>query len=87
MKNHRPVSLLPICAKILEQLMLDEMFKLFTENKFILSNQSDFKPHDSCVNQLVSITHGIYKSFDEVHEVRSVFLIISKALAKFEMMV
>ena len=82
MKNYRPVSLLPICAKILEQLMLDDMFKLFTENKFILSNQSGFKPHDSCINQLVSITHEIYKSFDEGHEVRSVFLIISKAFGK-----
>ena len=59
MKNYCPVSLLPIYAKILEQLMLDEMFKLFTENKSILSNQSGFKPHNSCVNQLVSITQDL----------------------------
>ena len=31
---------------------------------------------------LLSITHGIYKSFDEGHEVRGVFLDISKAFDK-----
>ena len=58
------------------------MFKLFVENKLISSNQSGFKPGDSCVNQLVSITHEIYKSFDEGLEVKRVFLDISKAFAK-----
>ena len=58
------------------------MFKFFIENKLISSNQSGFKPGDSCVNQLVFITDKIYKSFDEGHEVRGVFLDISKAFDK-----
>ena len=59
------------------------MFKLFIENDLITSNRSRFKPGDSCVFQLVSITHEIYKSFDEGHEVRGVFLeSISKAFDK-----
>ena len=29
LKNYRPVSLLPICGKILERLMFNEMFKFF----------------------------------------------------------
>ena len=33
-------------------------------------------------NQLLSITHGIHKSFDHGLEVRSIFLDISKALDK-----
>ena len=82
LKNYRPVSLLPICGKILERLMFNEMFKFFIENELISSNQSGFKPGDSCVNQLVSIIHEIYKSFDKGHEVRSVFLDISKAFDK-----
>ena len=75
LKSYRPVSLLPICGKTLERLMFNEM-------KLISSNQSGFKPGDFCVNQLVSITHEIYKSFDESHEVRDVFLDISKAFNK-----
>ena len=50
--------------------------------KKITTNQSAFKPSDSCINQLLSITHEIYISFDDGLEVRSVFLDISKALDK-----
>ena len=31
----------------------------------ISPNQSGFKPGDSCTNQLLTITHEIYKSFDK----------------------
>ena len=37
---------------------------------------------DSCINQLLAITHKIYKSFDEGFEFRGVFLDISKAFDK-----
>ena len=44
-------------------------------------NQSDFRPGDSTVNQLLSITHTIFKAFDcnPPLDVRSVHLDISKA--------
>ena len=51
-------------------------------NNLISPNQSGFQPGDSCINQLLSITHEIYNSFDEGLEVRSVFLDISKAFDK-----
>ena len=58
------------------------MFKFLNENKFISSNQSGFKLGGSCINQLLSITHETYKSFDDGFEVRGVFLDISKAFDK-----
>ena len=58
------------------------MFKLFTDVSLISQNQSGFKPGDSCTNQLLSNTHQIYKSFDDSHEVGSVFLDMSKAFDK-----
>ena len=58
------------------------MFKFFTENSLISQNQSTFKPGHSYINQLLSITHQIYKSFDDGHEVRSVFIDISKTFDK-----
>ena len=82
-KNYRPVSLLPICRKIFERLLYNEMFSFFIENGLISQNQSGFKPEDSCINQLLSITHESYKSFDEGWEVRGVFLIHQKFLTKF----
>ena len=60
LKNYRPVSLLPICGKIFERLIFDEMFRFLNKNNLISSNQSGFKKEDSCINQLVSITHEIY---------------------------
>ena len=52
------------------------------ENKLIPSSQSGFKPGDSSINQLLSITHEIYSSFDGGLEFRSVFLDISRAFDK-----
>ena len=82
LKNYRSVSLLPICGKIFERLIFNELFNFLLENNLISPNQSGFKPGDSCINQLLSITHEIYNSFDEGLEVRSVFLDISKAFDK-----
>ena len=58
------------------------MFIFFTENNLIFPNQSGFRPRDSCVNQLIAITHEIYKSFDERIKVRWVLLDLSKAINK-----
>ena len=63
LKIYRPVSLLPICGKILDQVMFNKIFKFFIENE--LTRQTSLG--DFCVNQLVSITHEIYKYFDEGH--------------------
>ena len=54
-------------------------FTLFHSNHLISTNQSGFKPGDSRINQVLTITHGIYASFDEGYEVRGVFFDISKA--------
>ena len=49
------------------------MFGFFFENDLISQHQSGFKPGDSCINQLLSITHEIYQSFDEGFDVCSVY--------------
>ena len=82
LKNYCLVSLLPICGKVFERLIFNEMFSFLLENNLVSPNQSGFKPGDSCINQLLSITHEIFQSFDEGFEVRSVFLDISKAFDK-----
>ena len=78
-ENSRPISLLPVCGKILERLIYNKMFDFFTENELISQNQSGFKPGDSCISQLLCITHDIYQSLDDGLETRAVFLDISKA--------
>ena len=72
---------MPICGKILERL-LDSMFEFFIQNNLITSNQSGFKTGDSCINQLISITHETYKLSGDGYEVRGVFLDKSKGFDK-----
>ena len=58
------------------------MLKYFLDNNLITPKQSGFRPGDSCVNQFLSITNGIFTSIDDGLEVRGVFLDISKAFDK-----
>ena len=82
--NYRPVSLLPICGKVFEKIIFNSLFVYLNNNNLLNSNQSGFRPGDSCVNQLISITHDIYKAFDANPslEVKGVFLDLSKAFDK-----
>ena len=58
------------------------MLRFLIEKNLISSNQSDFEPGDSCINELVSITNVTCKSFDDGFKVRGVFLDISKMADK-----
>ena len=58
------------------------MFNFFITNHHISTNQSGFKPGDSCINQLLSIIHRIYGSLDGGYEIQVVVLDILKAFDK-----
>ena len=79
--NCRPISLLPILGKIFEKLLLDKIYSHLCENGLLTPNQSEFRPGDSTIDHLLSITHKIYSVFEEIpsKETRSVFLDLSKA--------
>ena len=59
------------------------------EERLLNPNQSGFRPSDSCINQLLSITHEMFEISDRNPplEVRSFFLGIPKLLPKFGMKV
>ena len=80
-KNYRPISLLPICGKLFEKVIYNTLYKYYESNDILNVNQSGFRQGDSCINQLINITHDVFQSFDSNPplEVRGVFLDISKA--------
>ena len=82
--NYRPISLLPIFGKIFEKVIYNNLFKYLQDNNFLSDNQSGFRSGDSCISQLITITHDIFKAFDgnPSLETRGVFLDISKAFDK-----
>ena len=84
LENYQPISLLPIFGKIFEKIIFDRLYNFFLQEELLNPNQSGFRTSDSCVNQLIAITHEIFKAFDcnPSLEVRSVFLDISKAFDK-----
>ena len=82
--NYRPISLLPIFAKVFEKLIFNNLYDYLRSNSLITSKQSGFIQGDSTINQLLSIIEMIQKSFDcgVPKEVRAIFLDISKAFDK-----
>ena len=64
--NYRPISLLPICGKILEKIVFDQVYSFLNVNNFFLKFQSGFRPGDSCIYQLMSITSSIYENFRKI---------------------
>ena len=46
-------------------------------------NQSGFKQRDSCINQLLPITHDIYQSLNQGYAVRDGFYIFQRHLSRF----
>ena len=75
---------MPIFGKIFEKIIFNKIYNFLLEENLLNSNQSGFRPSDSCINQLLAITHEIFEAFD-CHpslEIRSVFLDISKAFNK-----
>ena len=71
--NYRPISLLPICGRIFEKLIFNNLYTYIFSNGFITDKQSGYRKDDSTVKQLLAITHDINKTFDAGHEIRAVF--------------
>ena len=80
-KNYRPISLLPLMGKLFEKCLYDELYDFFDKNNIFSPAQSGFRRNDSCISQLIAITHKIYEGFDVTPplETRGVFLDIAKA--------
>ena len=80
--NYRPISLLPICGKILEKIVFDHVYSFLNINNLLSKNQSGFRPGDSTIYQLISITSDIYTAFEDHDGTRAIFLDISKEFDK-----
>ena len=83
-KNYRPISLLPICGKIFEIIIFNNLYYYLNVNNLLTENQFGFRPGDSSTNQLLYRVSKIHEAFEdsECLEVRAVFLDISKVFDK-----
>ena len=83
-KNYRPISLLPICGKMFEKIIFNNLYSYLTTNSLITKKQSGFRPGDSTTNQLLYFVNEIHQAFENPKslEAPAVFLDISKAFDK-----
>ena len=80
--NYRTIALLSCMSKILEKIIYYSLYEYCVSNELLISENSWFKRNDSTVNQLIAITHNIYKSLDSGKDVCALFLDVSKAFDK-----
>ena len=80
--NYHPISLLPICSKIFQKNIFNNIYRCLVTNSLILKHQSGFCPGDSKTNQLLYLVHMIQSALDEQKEVHNIFLDMSKAFDK-----
>ena len=79
--NYRPTSLIHIFANVFEKIIFNRICNFLLEEDLLNPNQSGFRSSDSCVNQLISMTHEIFDCNPPL-QVRSVFLDTPKAFDK-----
>ena len=81
--NYGPITL-PILGKMFGKVLFDSLYDYFINNNLLTPCQSGFIKGDSCVNQLLAITHEIHKNLDAdpSTDTIGVFLDMSKAFDK-----
>ena len=72
-KNYRYISLLPICGKMFEKIIFNNLYHYLNSNNLITRNQSGFRPCDSTTNQLLFLVDEIHQAFEDCNslEVRA----------------
>ena len=83
-KNYRPISLLPICGKIIEKIIFNNPYTYLDTNNVITKNQSGFRPGDSTTNKLLYLLDEIHQAFDSTKALKleQYFLIFLKLLIR-----
>ena len=63
--NYRPISVLPVVAKIFEKSIYDQLYKYLADNDILSKFQSGFRPMHSTLTSLIQTTENWYKNIDD----------------------
>lgn len=75
----RPISLLPILAKVLEAVVYKQLYEYLTVNKYIPVNQSGFRSGHSTSTAIMELIDNISRAYDSGEATALVLLDFSKA--------
>jgi len=79
MNNYRPVSIIPVFAKILEQLIHNRITSFLYENKTLSEAQNGFRKGKSIDTAVQSYTERVQKALDKRVHTIGIFIDLSKA--------
>ena len=77
--NYRPISLLPIIAKLFDKIINDQMMTHLTTNNIISPTQYAFRPHSSTTAALQTIINRIHKHKSDKQPLLAIYIDLSKA--------
>lgn len=62
--NYRPISVLPVVAKVFEKLAFDQLYSYFTQNNILSKFQSGFRSGHSTLTALLQATERWFRNID-----------------------
>jgi hypothetical protein len=77
--NYRPISLLPIIAKLLDTLLNNQIMDHLTKHNIISPTQYAFRPNSSTTLALETIIDNIHKCRHKRHPTLAIYVDLSKA--------
>ena len=77
--NYRPISILPICSKILEKIVHKQLYVYVSDNQLMYDGQSGFRKHHSTCTALIKTIDKWNMEIDKGNYVGAVFVDLSKA--------
>ena len=61
-RNYRPISLLPICGKMFEKIIFNNLYNHLITHHLITKQQSGFRHGDSTTNQLIDLVSDFHRT-------------------------
>ncbi|CAB0039188.1 unnamed protein product [Trichogramma brassicae] len=80
--SYRPISLLPICAKLCEQIISSRIKPILQERKAIPDHQFGFREQHSTIEQVNRLVADVRRAFEKKHYCSAVFLDVAQAFDK-----
>ena len=82
--SYRPIALLPVLSKVMEKIVLNQLFTYMNEHDIVTPHQHAFRKRHSTETALLEVTDRMWKAMDEKKVTTDVLIDLSKAFDKVD---